>query len=68
MAYQDGNDLKTFIPGVGFLVTSLETGESHMFAVPEVEDTEAEENELALQAQCQQYDDDLMHYEDNVDF
>ena len=34
MAYQDGNDLKTYIPGVGFLVTSLESGESHMFEDP----------------------------------
>lgn len=60
MAYQDGSDLKTFIPGVGFLVTSLETGEAHIFEVPEIDD--------GAEAQCAQYDEDLLHFEDNIDF
>ena len=38
MSYQDGNDLKTYIPGIGFLVTNLETAESHIF--PDDDDAE----------------------------
>ncbi len=61
-------DLKTYIPGVGFLVTSWDGSESRIFKIEEPAVDEDAEAELALQAQCQQYDDDLMMFEDNVDF
>ena len=79
----EGEDLKTFIPGVGLLVTSWDGSEGGIFPIEEMAEVAeaevkaaakataeemAEEKELALQAQAAQYDDDLMFYEDNDDF
>ena len=59
-------DLKTYIPGVGFLVTSWDGSESRIFPIDEAVETEEETD--ADTEQCDQYDEDLLHFEDNEDF
>ena len=70
---QQFEDHKTYIPGVGFLVTSFDGSESHIFPIedlainaPKSED-EIYANEQCIDAQCARYDADRLHFEDTVD-
>lgn len=74
MELQQFEDHKTYIPGVGFLVTSWDGAESHIFpiedlAAPKLPKSEAEiyDHEQCIDAQCARQDADLLHYEDNYD-
>lgn len=67
-------DHKTYIPGVGFLVTSWDGSESAIFpiediAAPKVPTSEAEKyaHDACIDAQCDRYDADRLHFEDNID-